>query len=113
VVSAFAGNADKQYAAAMKTVLHADFRAAVNRVFGSENVSIITKESYVQMIADKKIGGDTRKVSITSVDVQGNNAHVKATFTGEKLTFNTYLLFVKDPSSAWALISDMPDIAKN
>lgn len=112
VVEQFAGNADKQDAAAMKSVLHDNFRAVVNRAFGAEDVSIMDKPAYLQLLTDKKIGGDARKVTFSAIDINGNNASVKAIFQGEKLTFTTYLLLVKETSGEWKLISDMPVIEK-
>ncbi|BDS15528.1 nuclear transport factor 2 family protein [Aureispira anguillae] len=107
-VENFASNADQQNVAKMEKTLHKDFRAVLNQLFGSKEVSITNKESYLELLKAKKIGGDTRIVTINSVDIQGKNAFVKATFKGKKLNFNTYLLLVEEEKGLWKIISDTP-----
>lgn len=112
-VNQFVKSADSRNTEGMKSILHDEFRAVINRLFGNDGVSIMTKEVYLQMLADGKIGGDERKVEILSVDVINNNASVKARFTGKEYVFDTYLLLVKQSNNEWKVINDMPYIAKN
>jgi len=111
-VEVFAKSADQQNAAKMGKVLHKDFRALVNRLFGSKDLSVTNKETYLSLLETKKIGGDNRTVVINSINIQGANAYVHATFKGEKLIFNTYLLLVENEDGAWQIINDMPVIEK-
>lgn len=111
-VKAFAKSADKQDVEKMDQVLHKEYRTVANRLFGSEEVSIIDKKTYLSMMREGKLGGDKRKVKIGEIKVIGNNAMVEATFTGEKLIFETFLQLAKDASGEWKVISDFPKIAK-
>ncbi|WMX14268.1 nuclear transport factor 2 family protein [Aureispira sp. CCB-E] len=112
VVEMFAKSADQQNVTKMKKVLHKDFRALVNRMFGSKDLSVTDKETYLSLLEAKKIGGDDRAVRINSISIQGANAYVHATFVGKKLIFNTYLLLVEQEDGTWQIVNDMPVIEK-
>ncbi len=108
----FVSAADQRNSAEMDKVLHKDFRAVVNRLFGSTEVSIMNKTLYLDLLKQGKIGGDNRTVEINSVNLEGNNAVVRASFSGKELKFNTFIQLVKDTEGHWSLISDMPLIEK-
>ena len=103
---------DQQNSQGLDRLLHPQFRAVVNRLFGAEEVSLMDKSVYLQLIKDKKIGGDKRDVYILSVDVVNKNATVKARFEGKALRFTTFLSLVKNVDGSWQVIGDMPDIEK-
>ncbi|MEM1320089.1 MAG: nuclear transport factor 2 family protein [Bacteroidota bacterium] len=109
-VTAFATHADNQDVPKMATVLHKDFRAVVNRLFGSEEVALMDKSLYLDLLKQGKIGGAKRTVRIHSIDIEENNAIVRATFQGEQMTFNTFIQLVKDVQGHWTIIGDMPRI---
>lgn len=108
----FAANADQQDVKKMAAVLDDNFRAVVNRLFGSKEVSIMDKSLYLQLLKDKKIGGSKRDVTILTMNVTNNNASVKAQLTGKDLLFTTYLLLVKNEEGEWKIVNDMPFIEK-
>ena len=111
-VKAFVKHADKQDLTKMDALLHKEYRTVVNRLFGSEEVSIMDKSTYLSLMKEGKVGGDKRKVKIGEIKIIGNNAMVEATFTGEKLVFETFLQLAKDVSGEWKIISDFPKIAQ-
>lgn len=109
-VTLFAKHADEQDVAAMDALLDDQFRTLINRLFGSNTLSFLGKPTYLQLLEDKKIGGDERKVIIHAIDITGNNASVKATFEGKKQSFTSYLLLAKTEAGAWKIATDMPSI---
>jgi len=111
-VHQFAKNADNHNVSGMQEILHEDFRAIVNQAFGSKEVQIMDKTSYIDLLKAKKIGGDQREVIILSIDLEDKNAIVKAKFAGTKLTFMTFIQLVKDVNGHWSVMSDMPKIDK-
>jgi len=111
-VNQFSSSVDARDVKSTDQVLHANFRAVVNRLFGSEEVSIMDKSLYLKMLSDGKIGGDQRKVTIHTINLEGNNAVVKASFEGAELRFFTFMQLVKDTKGNWTIISDMPRIEK-
>lgn len=111
-VKEFVKSADKQDVSSMDKIMHKEFRTVANQLFGAPEVSVINKSTYLAMMKEGKLGGDSRKVKIEEVEVIGNNAVVKATFTGKKLIFQTFVQLVKGSDGAWKVISDMPAIQK-
>jgi Putative lumazine-binding len=111
-IQTFSRAADQQDASALDGVLHPQYRAVVHRVFGSSDLSLMDKSLYLQLIRDKKIGGDTRDIHLLEVDVVHNIAQVRAVLQGKALRFQTYISLVKLEDGTWQIISDMPDITK-
>lgn len=111
-VKAFAKSADSRDLEGMDAILAPEFRAALNRQFGGEEVSLMDKSAYMGMLKAGKIGGDKRKVEILSLDIVGNNAAVKARLTGSALRFTTFLTFIRNVEGSWKLVQDFPDIEK-
>lgn len=109
-VMRFAKGGDAQNTEILNAVLDAQFRAAVNRAFGSEELQVIDKNTYIQLIKDNKIGGDDRTVTIQSISIEGNIAAVYATLDGKKLNFRNFISLVKTAENEWKIIQDMPSI---
>jgi ketosteroid isomerase-like protein len=113
VVNQFAKAGDQRDVTQLKTLLHDEFRLAMNRLFGSETVTLLTKEAYIKMMEDGKLGGDDRTVQILSVDITQNNAAVKVALKGKALTFQSYYHLVKNVEGQWQIINDLPFASKN
>ncbi len=113
VVNQFAKAGDLRDVAQLKSLLHDDFRIAMNRLFGSEKVDFLTKPAYIKMMEEGKLGGDSRTVQIVSVDITQNNAAVKVSLKGKALTFQSYYHLVKNVAGQWQLINDLPFASKN
>ena len=111
-VEQFTKSADKRDVKQMDAIMHSNFRAIVNRLFGSEEVSIMDKALYLDLLKKGKIGGDNRKITVESIHFEGSNALVKATLEGEELIFYTFIQLVQETSGDWKIISDMPNIEK-
>jgi ketosteroid isomerase-like protein len=112
-ISQFAKAGDERDVTLLKTLLHDDFRLAMNRLFGSETVTLLTKAAYLKMMEDGKLGGDSRVVQIISIDITENNAAVKVALKGKALTFQSYYHMVKNVAGHWQLIHDLPFATKN
>ncbi len=110
VVEAFSAAGDQQDAAALESLLHPGFRSVVHRAFGSEETSLMTRDVYLQLIREKKIGGDKRNVYLLQMDQLQNLAQVKVIMAGEKLHFTSYLSLVKLPDGRWQIVGDLPVI---
>ena len=108
----FSESVDTRNVKATDKVLHHGFRAVVNRLFGSEEVSIMDKTLYLNLLKEGKIGGDKRTVKIHSINMEGNNAVVKVEFDGSALRFQSFMQMVKDTAGNWTIISDMPNVEK-
>ncbi len=112
VITAFAKAADTNDADQLSTYLDKNFRVVMNRLFGSTEVSILTKEVYVEKIRSKEYGGDKRTVTIENVVINGNTSSAQVTFKGEKMTFVSLITLVQNEAGDWKLVSDMPIVIK-
>lgn len=112
LVYAFAQSADARDVDRIDTILHKEFRAIVNQAFNSTELQVIDKGTYLDLMRKEVLGGDERTVTILSIDMEDNNAIIKAKFTGKALIFTTFIQAVKDATGTWHIISDMPVIQK-
>jgi ketosteroid isomerase-like protein len=112
VIIEFVDAADRQDADEVASILHDDFRVVMNQLFGSNEVSIMNKPVYVQLIRDKKMGGDKRTVDFVSVDVVNQNASVKVLLKGKTMIFESLLHLIKTADGKWQLINDLPFASK-
>ena len=111
-VQEFVASADTRDVARMDKILHQDFRVVANRLFGAEEVSLMDKSAYLNLLKEGKIGGDSRAITIKSISIEGHNAVVQATLNGSALSFMTFIQLVKEVSGNWKVIGDMPHIVK-
>ena len=54
-VEQFSNAGDERDTAQLESLLHPAFRTVVNRQFGSEEVSLMDKTLYLQLVKDEKI----------------------------------------------------------
>lgn len=110
VITNFAKAADNNNAAELANYLDENYRIVMNRLFGSESVSIVNKTDYLAKIETKEWGGDKRTIEIHDVVVNGNTASAHVTLKGEKSTFISIFTLIKNSEEKWLLVSDTPII---
>jgi hypothetical protein len=106
----FATAADYQDPIILEEVLDTNFRVVMNRLFGSEGVTIMPREVYLAKIKNKEFGGDKREVTISNVTINGNTANALVSFKGGKMTFVSTLLLVLTKEGKWKLVADLPNV---
>lgn len=111
-VRLFSSAGDRQDALQLDQLLHPQYHAVLNRLFGKTDVSLMDKATYLQLIRDKKVGGDARDVTILHIEMGNNVAVAKAIFKGKALKFSTFISLVKLESGDWQIIGDMPEVEK-
>lgn len=109
-ITAFSKAGDTNDVNELEKYLDDNYRVVMNRLFGSTEVAVMPRAVYIEKIKSKEFGGDTRKLTIESILVNGNTASAKVTFAGSKMTFVSLITLVKDDKDAWKLVSDMPMI---
>lgn len=110
VIGTFALAGDKNDATLLEKQLDDNYRIVMNQLFGSKEVEIMNKGTYLEKIRSKQFGGDKRKLDFKEVIINGNTAVVKVIMKGEKSTFHSLICLVKDVNNRWKLISDTPVI---
>jgi len=106
----FATAADYQDPIILEEVLDTNFRVVMNRLFGSDGVTIMPREVYLTKIKNKEFGGDKREVTISNVTINGNTASALVSFKGSKMTFVSTLLLVLTIEGKWKLVADLPNV---
>ncbi|MFK8038771.1 MAG: nuclear transport factor 2 family protein [Crocinitomicaceae bacterium] len=110
-ITQFALAADNNNDKELATYLDDNYRIVMNRLFGSESISIMSKSVYLEKIKSKEYGGDTRTLTFENVIINGNTASAKVILKGEKMTFISLFILVKDNDNNWKLISDTPVVS--
>ena len=113
VIEVFIKAGDARNRDELHTVLHDHFRVVANQLMGSSAVNVITKDQYLALIADGKLGGDTRTLSIQSLEIIGRNASARVKITGKQLTFESFYHLIQTDKGQWQLIQDLPFATKN
>lgn len=111
-VRQFVKAADQRLEVQVDQVLDENFRAVINRAFGSDELTLIPKTTYLEMLKQGKLGGDDREIEILLTDINGLNAMVKARLRGKAMVFTTYLSLVKNKDNRWLIVSDQPHVQK-
>ena len=110
LIHTFAKAGDNNDAELLSSCLDDNYRVVMNRLFGSEELSVMPKSIYVEKIKNKEFGGDKREVEIKDVNINGNSATSTVIFKGQKAVFHSFLVMVKNKNGSWRLISDIPVI---
>ena len=96
----------------LDSILHPQFRVVANQLLGNSEVSIITKDQYLQLVRAGKLGGDNRTVETTSVQIIHNNAAVTVKLKGKALSFESLYHLIKI-NNTWQIVEDLPYAVKN
>lgn len=108
IIRAFGSAGDQQNVEQLDKLLNSNYRIVMNRLFGSQEVSVMPKSVYLDKIRSKEFGGDKRDVIIEDLFVNNTVASAKVTMKGEKMTFVSCLQLLQKADGEWQLISDMP-----
>lgn len=113
VVRQFVHGADARDVQQVDTVLDANYRTVVNRLFGGDEISTMNKDLYLTLLKEGRIGGDQRQIEFLMIDIVGNNAVVKARLKGKELLFTSYILLIRTKDDKWLIVSDLPHVEKS
>ena len=98
---------DENDAEKLAGYLDDNYRVVMNRMFGSKDVSIISKKVYLEKIKSKEYGGDTTVVIIENIVINGKTATAKVTSIGTRMTFVSMSILIQEPDGNWKLLSDV------
>jgi hypothetical protein len=109
-ITKFVNAADHQNEKELEILLDSNFRLSLNQMFGNTGLVFIDKQTYLNKIKAKEFGGDKRQIKLEQIIIMNNNASVKATFSGTKMTIITLLQLVKTNTGEWKILNDLPAI---
>ena len=108
IITKFSKAGDNQNAAKLESFLDDNYRVIMNRLFGSKSVGILPKAAYLEKIKKKEFGGDTRKVTIKNITINGTSATAHVHYDGKKADFASLITFVQNEKGEWKIIADVP-----
>lgn len=89
--------------------LHKDYRVVANRFKGSKTTTIITKEMYLEMMKENKIGGTSYQTEFKNISITEHTAIVDVFFKSDKSSnMHKYLILIQDGNNNWKVVSDIP-----
>jgi hypothetical protein len=113
VIELFVKAGDARNTEQLDTALHDHFRVVANQLMGSAAINVISKEQYLSLMREGKLGGDTRTLDIQSLEVIGKNASAKVKIIGKALTFGSFYHLIQNNEGQWQLVQDLPFATKN
>ncbi|MFB9292730.1 nuclear transport factor 2 family protein [Persicitalea jodogahamensis] len=97
----------------LKSVLHPDYRVTANRFRGTPGTTLITRETYLEMMKDGKIGGTKYEEEFRQISVTGHTAMVDVMLREIGVpAMHKYLFLVQNEKDDWQIISDLPIVIK-
>lgn len=102
VIEDYSKGADDQDAERTGRALHEN---SWQHVFFPNGPRTFNKETYLQLLEAKRIGGDERAISVESIDItEGTSAAAKVILTGSELVFVHYMGLLK-VEGQWQIMS--------
>ena len=112
VIQEFSKAGDDRNTESLKQLTSENYRIVMNQLFGSTEIAVMDKKTYLDMIDQGKFGGDKRTVKFHSVTINGNNAVADVTLKGEAMTMRSMLNLSRNAAGKWILVSDTPTIVE-
>lgn len=108
-IEAYVRAGDEQDVDALQAVLHDQYRLLMHD--GQKpDIFIVDKAGYLDKIATKTWGGDTRKILVEAIMLTGEgNATAKVSLTGQQADFFTYYSLV-NTGGEWKIIQDLATV---
>jgi ketosteroid isomerase-like protein len=110
VIIEFSKAGDAQDAAKIQQLTSPNYRIVMNQLFGSKEINTMDRATYIQMIENKKFGGDVRTAIVNSIIISGNNAVADVTLNGKAMNVRSLFNLSKNQNGKWVLLSDTPTI---
>ncbi len=93
----------------LEELLHKDYRVVANRFKGSKTTTILSKEVYIKMMKDMKIGGTSYNIIFSDIKINGHTSLVDLTYVSETTSdMHKYLVLIQDKNNQWKVVSDIP-----
>ena len=95
--------------AALKKVLHPDYRVLANRFRGTPGTTLIARDTYLSMMENGKVGGTVYEPDFRQISVLEHTAMVDVVLKAKgAASMHKYLFLVQNDNNEWQVISDLP-----
>lgn len=99
-----------QDVSALSKLLHSDFRVVANGFPKPGELTLISRENYLQLMSSKRIGGELYTLQIEQLNLHDTTGIVQATLQGPKSVMKVFLSFLQIPSGEWQIIANLPEV---
>jgi len=106
VLSNYAQGTERHDVAMLEKTFHKEFRVVA---MTTDGLRVIDRESYLELIKDKKIGGHKRKLHIESILESEKVMQISLTLSGEKAVFHDHLQLIKQDKN-WQIIHNSTQV---
>lgn len=89
------------------TVLNPEFRVVLNRFRGNPGTMMLTRDAYLEMMRDGKIGGTTYELEFIHLNVYKHTADAEVWYRSEKADIHNFFWLVQNEQNTWQLVSTM------
>lgn len=109
VIIAVENAAAKRDTQKLSELLHNEYRVIANRFKGTKNATIISKEIYLKMMTDQKIGGTSYNIVFNDIKISDHTAMVDILYLSNTTSnMHKYLVLIQDENNNWKIVSDIP-----
>lgn len=109
VIRIFTKALDNRDIETVSGLLHPQFRVILANFQQSGKTITLTKEQYLTMLHEGKVGGQKRTLTVLISDTKGRNALLKVELEGEKQIFTNYYSLLEE-NGVWLVVQDLPHI---
>ena len=111
-IQEFSRAGDLRDLTSLEALTDPSYRIVMNQLFGSSEISVMDRKTYLEMIRQEKFGGDDRKVEVKSIIISGKNAVAEVALKGKFMSINSIFTLSKNADGKWLFVSDIPTIVE-
>lgn len=93
--------------AVIDEIFHDDFRVMAHTVDG---LRVLDKSTYLNLLREKKIGGNARSLDIKSIEMQSNTASAQIDLVGDKTVFHDRLQLIQS-EGGWKIVHNLTEVS--
>jgi len=106
VLNNYAQGTERHDVAMLEKTFHKEFRVVA---MTTDGLRVINRESYLELIKAKKIGGHKRQLHIESILESEKVMQISLTLSGEKAVFHDHLQLIKQ-DEIWQIIHNSTQV---
>ena len=107
VIETFVKAGTERNIALYEGILHDDFRVIANRYPAPDKTSIISADTYKDLITKKVIGGTQYKIDFKDISISDHSATVEVELKSDKGGQVITFLLIQNNEAKWLIITDM------
>jgi len=93
--------------AVIDEIFHDDFRVMA---YTADGLRVLDKSTYLNLLREKKIGGNARNLDIKSIELQSNTASAQIDLVGDKAVFHDRLQLIQS-EGGWKIVHNLTEVS--